>query len=339
MRSRISCLILFLASSLTAQDIHLKARTLSGNSTAPHLSGGVHQLVQFDHPPSAEDLNTLVEAGAQIVAIVPDNAVMVALPSSSRLPSAVRFHTSLEVADKLSTSLTPAANLAMVEFHMDVAPAAQDAVAVVEHLELQRPAKLLAHHAIVNANMRQLRALAAHDEVAYIFPADPALLAGNDMVPCAGMLTTSGPVAQYATIVHGWDLDADHAAHLTYVLGSLTAKVSAVSAQSEILRAMQEWSKYTNVTFQPGTDPTAPRTVVIKFVSGTHGDPYPFAPSGGILAHTFYPVPINAESIAGDMHLNMDENWGTDIDMYSVALHEFGHALGLGHTDNPGDVM
>jgi hypothetical protein len=136
-------------------------------------------------------------------------------------------------------------------------------------------------------------------------------------------------------------LDADHVAHLGYAFRSVTPKVPAATVQSEVFRALSEWSKYANLAFQPVADVNAARSVTISFVSGAHGDAYPFDGPGGILAHTFYPVPINAESIAGDVHLDADEDWhaGADLDIYSVVLHEAGHAIGLAHSDKPGDVM
>jgi len=81
--------------------------------------------------------------------------------------------------------------------------------------------------------------------------------------------------------------------------------------------------------------------VNVLFGAGAHGDGYPFDGPGGILAHTFYPAPPNPESIAGDMHFDDDETWriGVNTDLFSAALHEVGHALGLGHSDNPNDVM
>ena len=90
-----------------------------------------------------------------------------------------------------------------------------------------------------------------------------------------------------------------------------------------------------------GGEAGAQRTLSIRFAERAHGDAYAFDGAGGSLAHTFYPAPPNTEAIAGDMHFDSAENWqiGTNLDLYSVALHEAGHALGLGHSDLPGTVM
>jgi hypothetical protein len=128
---------------------------------------------------------------------------------------------------------------------------------------------------------------------------------------------------------------------LSYVFGSFTPKLPASNAQSEIVRALNEWGKYAPLFFHQGTDGSAARTIFIRFAAGAHGDGYAFDGPGNVLAHTFYPSPPNAEPFAGDMHLDADEPWDNQqqIDLYTVALHEAGHALGLGHSDRPGAIM
>jgi matrix metalloproteinase-14 (membrane-inserted) len=57
---------------------------------------------------------------------------------------------------------------------------------------------------------------------------------------------------------------------------------------------------------------------------------------GGVLAHAFYPT-------SGELHLDDTEQWVDSkeegVDIMTVAAHELGHALGLGHSAVPGALM
>jgi hypothetical protein len=186
-----------------------------------------------------------------------------------------------------------------------------------------------------------LEELATADEVAYIMPASADLATGGTVMGCAGALTQAGPIAEYATVGSGWSTDSSGIASLHYFVQSLTTKIDQSSAQSELARAFAEWAKYAKVSFTAGGTALTARTIAIQFARGNHGDGYPFDGLGGVLAHTFYPAPLNPEPLAGDMHFDADENWqiGQTTDLFTVALHEAGHALGMGHSSDPGSVM
>lgn len=75
--------------------------------------------------------------------------------------------------------------------------------------------------------------------------------------------------------------------------------------------------------------------------TGSHGDNNPFDGTNGVLAHAYSPMP-DGGSLTGDIHFDDDEAWtvqvrpafsGQPIDLVTVAAHEIGHALGLGHSN------
>ena len=326
-----------LAAPSAATEVRSKTRTL----------GRSHMLVQFAEYPSDDQLNELRKLGATVLSYVPDNAFSISVNDGVSLDGdGVQAVGRLQPKEKISPDLAGAlvngaTVTAIAEFYGDVNP--NDARAIVNDagLLIEQNPDLLSNHLLILGRSEQVHALSGWDEVAYIFPASEDLIARRPVHSCAGALTQQGAVAQSVALVGAWNGSGLAGANLNYSFVHLTDTLPADSVESEIVRAFSEWAKYAKLTFTETSDSTANQTIAVLFASGDHGDGYPFVPQGGVLAHTFYPFPVNPESIAGHMHFNNDESWniGADVDVFSIALHEAGHALGLGHSDNPSAVM
>ncbi|XP_043927704.1 collagenase 3-like [Protopterus annectens] len=123
---------------------------------------------------------------------------------------------------------------------------------------------------------------------------------------------------------------------ITYRIVNYTPDMRHADTEQQIQDAFKVWSEVTPLTFTQIQNGIA--DIMISFGTRSHGDYYPFDGPRGTLAHAFAP----GNGIGGDAHFDEDEVWrtdGRDYSLFLVAAHEFGHSLGLDHSNIKSALM
>jgi len=136
-------------------------------------------------------------------------------------------------------------------------------------------------------------------------------------------------------------------ANLTYNFVNFDVSLSANELMKAFALACDIWTKYAPLTLKEVKNKTA--DIIIGFYDTNHHECGLCAGFGNKknYGHGFYPSTNDQDaSLCGDIHFNKTVNWTTsphpsdeEVDFVTVAAHELGHALGLGHVSLPDALM
>eukprot|EP00080_Pristionchus_pacificus_P000973 PDM60993.1 metallopeptidase [Pristionchus pacificus] len=134
-----------------------------------------------------------------------------------------------------------------------------------------------------------------------------------------------------------------HKNDLTYSIDNFWHGMSEDETRKTISDAFGMWAAVIPLTFREQVRSNHSEiNIRIRFGRGEHGDWEPFDGRGHTLAHASKPE-------IGKIHFDADEEWMrmternhpiySHSDFFSVAIHEIGHAIGLGHLKDRKSIM
>ena len=168
--------------------------------------------------------------------------------------------------------------------------------------------------------------------------------ANSPFFPSGGGQNANGPGSSGGVVTYSFiDNGVSHAAEQEAGEPEVDANLAYSSLpnfsscfETEITRAFAAWSAVADIQFREVSDdgtPTDSFGAIGDIRIGAHS----FDGTFGILAHAFFPPP-NGATVAGDVHFDRAESWACTpsngvIDIGIIAIHEFGHAIGLQHEE------